>query len=173
MRAAIPSAPQTGLSRAARQALPDTLSENTKRVYRSALRALNERLQGRCVCDGHLSEVLAEMSAEGLSASALRLAVAAVNKEAELAGAQSPCGKSTTTVLRAHARKAPSPRQATSVDWPAADLAAALSTASGICPVADSRTARWWPTELPVRGQQNCPGLSWSVASPPCRRWLG
>ena len=128
MRAAIPSAGQTGLSRAARQALPDTLSENTKRCYRSALRALNERLGGRCVCDEHLSEVLAEMSEDGLSGSALRITVAAVNKEAELVGVQSPCGKSTTTVLRAHARRAPPPRQATAIDWPAADLASALAS---------------------------------------------
>ena len=35
--------------------------------------------------------------------------------------------------------------------------AARLSTASGICPVADSRTARWWPTELPGGGQVFCP----------------
>ena len=48
-----------------------------------------------------------------------------------------------------------------------------LSMASGICPVADSRTAHCWPTELPVRGQQICPGFSWSVASLPFRRWLG
>ena len=27
------------------------------------------------------------------------------------------------------------------------------SMASGMCPVADSRTARWWPTELPAGGQ--------------------
>ena len=32
-----------------------------------------------------------------------------------------------------------------------------LSTASGICPVADSRTARSWPTELPGGGQVFCP----------------
>ena len=48
-----------------------------------------------------------------------------------------------------------------------------LSRASGICPVADSRTARSWPTELPGGGQVFCPWVSWSVASPPCRRWLG
>ena len=48
-----------------------------------------------------------------------------------------------------------------------------LSMASGFCPVADSRTARWWPTELPGGGQQSCPQFSWSVASPPFRRWLG
>ena len=35
--------------------------------------------------------------------------------------------------------------------------AGAMSTASGICPVADSRTARWWPTELPGGGQVFCP----------------
>ena len=116
-----------GLSRAARRALPDTLSENTKRVYRSALEGLNERLAGRCVCGEHLSEVLAEMSALGLSQSALRVAVAAVNKEAELTGLDSPCSRSTTTVLRAHARKAPPPQQVTAVDWQAADLAAALA----------------------------------------------
>ena len=67
------------------------------------------------------------MSAEGLSASTLRVAVAAVNKEAELAGLESPCGRSTTTVLRAHARKAPPPQQVTAVDWQAADLASALA----------------------------------------------
>ena len=33
----------------------------------------------------------------------------------------------------------------------------ALSTASGICPVADSRTARSWPTELPSGGRVFCP----------------
>ena len=142
MRPAVPAAAQKGLSRAARQALPDTLSENTKRVYRSALQGLNERLGGRCVCDEHLSEVLAEMSEEGLSESALRVAVAAVNKEAELAGARSPCGRSTTTVLRAHARKAPSPRQATAVDWPAADLAAAL--------------AAQWAASRPGRAEGRC-----------------
>ena len=32
-----------------------------------------------------------------------------------------------------------------------------VSTASGICPVADSRTARSWPTELPSGGQVFCP----------------
>ena len=32
-----------------------------------------------------------------------------------------------------------------------------LSMASGICPVADSRTARSWPTELPGGGQVFCP----------------
>lgn len=78
-----------------------------QRVYRSALEGLNERLAGRCVCDEHLSEVLAEMSALGLSESTLRVAVAAVNKEAEPAGLESPCGRSTTTVLRAHAAKRP------------------------------------------------------------------
>ena len=127
-QALLPDGTPAGLSQAARQALPDTLSENTKRVYRSALEGLNERLAGRCVCDEHLSEVLAQMSALGLSESALRIAVAAVNKEAELAGLESPCGRSTTTVLRAHARKAPPPRQATAIDWPAADLAAALAS---------------------------------------------
>ena len=86
-RALIPAEAPAGLSQAARQALPDTLSENTKRVYRSALQGLNERLAGRCVCDEHLSEVLAEMSAQGLSESTLRVAVAAVTKEVELAGA--------------------------------------------------------------------------------------
>ena len=79
--ALIPAETRAPLSQAARQALPDTLSENTKRVYRSALQSLNERLAGRCVCDEHLSEVLAEMSAERLSESTLRVAVAAVNKE--------------------------------------------------------------------------------------------
>ena len=126
-RALIPAETCAPLSQAARQALPDTLSENTKRVYRSALQGLNERLAGRCVCDEHLSEVLAEMSAEGLSASTLRVGVAAVNKEAELAGLESPCGRSTRTVLRAHARKAPPPQQVTAVDWQAADLASALA----------------------------------------------
>ena len=48
-----------------------------------------------------------------------------------------------------------------------------LSMASGFCPVADSRTAQPWPTELPGGGQQSCPQFSWSVASPPFRRWLG
>ena len=62
-QALIPAQACAGLSQAARQALPDTLSENTKRVYRSALQGLNGRLAGRCVCDEHLSEVLAEMSA--------------------------------------------------------------------------------------------------------------
>ena len=47
------------------------------------------------------------MSALGLSESTLRVAVAAVNKEAEPAGLESPCGRSTTTVLRAHAAKRP------------------------------------------------------------------
>ena len=56
---------------------------------------------------------------------------------------------------------------------PAPCFAPPMSMASGFCPVADSGTAHWWPTELPVRGQQNCPGFSWSVASPPFRRWLG
>ena len=88
--ALIPAETPAGLSQAARQALPDTLSENTKRVYRSALQSLNERLAGRCACDEHLSEVLAEMSAERLSESTLRVAVAAVNKEAELAGFGEP-----------------------------------------------------------------------------------
>ena len=90
---------------------------------------MNERLAGRCACDEHLSEVLAEMSAERLSESTLRVAVAAVNKEAELAGLESPqrCGRSTKTVLRAHARKAPPPQQVTAVDWQAADLAAGLA----------------------------------------------
>ena len=32
-----------------------------------------------------------------------------------------------------------------------------MSMASGICPVADSRTARSWPTELPGGGQVFCP----------------
>ena len=32
-----------------------------------------------------------------------------------------------------------------------------VSTASGICPVADSRTAQPWPTELPSGGQVFCP----------------
>ena len=32
-----------------------------------------------------------------------------------------------------------------------------VSMASGICPVADSRTARSWPTELPGGGQVFCP----------------
>ena len=126
-RALIQAEACAGLSHAARQALPDTLSENTKLVYRSALQGLNERLAGRCVCDEHLSEVLAGMSAERLSASTLRVAVAAVNKEAELAGLESPCGRSTTTVLRAHARRAPPPQQVTAVDWQAADLASALA----------------------------------------------
>ena len=36
-------------------------------------------------------------------------------------------------------------------------LCAGVSMASGICPVADSRTARWWPTELPGGGQVLCP----------------
>ena len=126
-----------GLSQAARQALPDTLSENTKRVYRSALEGLNERLAGRCVCDEHLSEVLAEMSALGLSESTLRVAVAAVNKEAELAGLESPCGRSTTTVLRAHARKAPPPQQVTAVDWQAAD--------SSISAGSQRSNGRVWP----------------------------
>ena len=126
-RALIPAETCAPLSQAARQALPDTLSENTKRVYRSALQGLNGRLAGRCVCGEHLSEVLADMSAEGSSESTLRVAVAAVNKEAELAGLQSPCGRSTTTVLRAHARKAPPPQQVTAVDWQAADLASALA----------------------------------------------
>ena len=50
-------------------------------------------------------------------------------------------------------------------------IGAGVSRASGICPVADSRTARSWPTELPGGGQVFCPWVSWSVASPPCRRW--
>ena len=48
-----------------------------------------------------------------------------------------------------------------------------VSMASGICPVADSRTAQWRPAELPTGGQVFCPQFSWSVASPPFRRWLG
>ena len=32
-----------------------------------------------------------------------------------------------------------------------------LSRANSICPWADSRTARWWPTELPTDGQWGCP----------------
>ena len=34
-----------------------------------------------------------------------------------------------------------------------------------ICPLVAIRTARWWPVDLP--------GVSWSVASPPCRGLLG
>lgn len=48
----------------------------------------------------------------------LRLAVSAVNMEAELADVRSPCGRSSMTVLRARARRRPS-RQATAVDWQA------------------------------------------------------
>ena len=48
-----------------------------------------------------------------------------------------------------------------------------VSMASGICPVAASRTAHWRPPELPTGGQVFCPQVSWSVASPPFRRWLG
>jgi len=48
-----------------------------------------------------------------------------------------------------------------------------VSMASGICPVADSRTARWRPAELPAGGQVFCPQVSWSVASSPFWRWLG
>ena len=39
----------------------------------------------------------------------------------------------------------------------AAIAGSVLSRASGICSMADSRTARSWPTELPVCGQQECP----------------
>ena len=41
------------------------------------------------------------------------------------------------------------------------------------CPVAASSSARWRPAVLPAGGQVFCPPFSWSVASPPFRRWLG
>ena len=40
-----------------------------------------------------------------------------------------------------------------------------VSTASGICPVADSRTAQPWPTELPSGGQVFCAGWYEDVAT--------
>ena len=60
------------------------------------------------------------------------------------------------------------PERASYVDtWRCLDAAAgqedpqpssvsSVSMASGICPVADSRTARWWPTELPGGGRVFC-----------------
>ena len=48
---------------------------------------------------------------------------------------------------------------------PPVDPGLALSTASGICPVADSRTARRWPTDLPgvqlVSGVTPFPAVAW------------
>lgn len=39
-----------------------------------------------------------------------------------------------------------------------------LSRASELCPVADSGSARSWPSELPGGGQVFCPGFSWPGA---------
>ena len=41
------------------------------------------------------------------------------------------------------------------------------------CPLAANRTAHRRPTVLPGGGHQGCLWFSWSVASPPFRRWLG
>ena len=161
--ALIPAETPAGLSQAARQALPDTLSENTKRVYRSALQSLNERLAGRCVCDEHLSEVLAEMSAERLSEFTLRVAVAAVNKEAELAGLESPCGRSTTTVLKAHARKAPPPQQVTAV-WAVRRRRLTLTGP----PAATSS-----PPPATAPAQQKPPETAQQQTAPEQRPWAG
>ena len=47
-----------------------------------------------------------------------------------------------------------------------------LSRASGFCPWAASRTAHWWPSELPADGHWFCPVRS-LVVLPPFRGWLG
>jgi len=41
---------------------------------------------------------------------------------------------------------------------------ALVSRASELCPVADSGSARSWPSELPGGGQVFCPGFSWPGA---------
>ncbi len=40
-----------------------------------------------------------------------------------------------------------------------------MSTASRNCPLAASRSARWWPTDLPIRGQEFCPPVVVDLAA--------
>ena len=119
------------LSPAALAAAPQALSANTLRAYRRQAADVDRRLRGRPLDDEGLSEVLADMTAEGLGAATLGQAAAAVRYTARLMGSPDPVGPSCSVVLAAARRASGAQRQAVGIDWGSADAVAAVAAAGG------------------------------------------
>lgn len=129
--ATLPAEPPPQLSAAALEAAPRAYSPETLRSYQRAVTSVEQRLDGRPLDDHRLSEVLAEMAAEGLGRASLAQAVAAVRWASRHSGRPDPVGPSCQVVLAAHRRHAPPPKQSPPLRWEDAEAVATIAENGG------------------------------------------
>jgi len=110
-----------------------SISPNTLRAYRGALERLDDWLADRAVDDNTLAGYIAHLHLQGLSASTISLAVAAVRFRARMLGCSNPAGPITENTL-AGIRRSSHGRgygQVAGVTWEEADLAVDNAVAEG------------------------------------------
>lgn len=110
-----------------------SLSKNTRRAYRGALRRLQNYLDKHdaSLTDGWLASYLAALFHRGRSPASASMVVAAVRFQAKTTGAPSPVGPATHRVLAGFRREGRKRGrgQVEGISWEMADIIAALITA--------------------------------------------
>ena len=104
-RAAMPA-----VTEAAATLIRDSISPNTARAYRAALRGLDAYLAGRPLDDAALAAYLGKLDTDGKSPASAKLVLAAVRKRAELAGESDPVGPATSAAAEGFTRNGRSER---------------------------------------------------------------
>ena len=117
-------------SATARRLVEASVSPNTRRAYASALRHLDNWLDGRRLGDNALAAYLAELHDAGRAASSAAMVVAAARLRAKLAGEPGPAGEATARVLAGYRRTAAGRGRGQAPAFSAADLADVLATCS-------------------------------------------
>lgn len=127
------SAVTAAVSQQARRLIHSSVSANTRRSYKTALRMLDNWAGDKPLTDALLADYIGGKFADGKSPATLRLAVAAVNFRARMTGSDSPVGILTTAAL-AGAVRAGAGRgrgQAQPIRWAQADAVSAVAAADG------------------------------------------
>lgn len=120
--------PLAETSGTARRLVDASLSPNTRTAYASALRRLDNWLDGRRLDDASLAAYLAGLHDDGRAAPSAAMAVAAARFRARLGGQPDPAGERTARVLAGYRRTAGDRGRGQARPFGVSDLAAVLAT---------------------------------------------
>jgi len=123
-----------GVSAGTRRLIKSSVSANTRRSYRAALRGVDSFAGNKPLTDALLADYIGFRFDGGASPSTLRIAVAAVNFRAHNTGdGKTPAGRLTKRALAGAARDGAGRGrgQAQPIRWAAADAISAVAGASG------------------------------------------
>ena len=129
------------VSDTARELIDGSVSENTRRAYRSALNKFGDHLAGAPVTDEAIADYLADLHEAGKSPQTCNQVVAAIKFAAKLHGMTPPLGPVTNRVLSGIRRtgRGRGRGQVQGVTWAQADAAVSFAATGGS--LADARDA--------------------------------